>query len=62
MCGGLKENTYETNIKDQLSIYVFICETNAHLMGLSDDFDGGGIKKRRVKGGPVPSSHMKHGG
>lgn len=62
MCGGLKENTYQTNMKDQLSIYVFIRKTNAHLMGFSDDFDGGRIKERRVKGGPVPSSHMKHGG
>lgn len=42
------ENGYQKNIKDQLSINVFICKTSAHLIGLSDDFDGGRIKERRV--------------
>lgn len=42
-------------------IYVFICETNAHLMGLSDDFDDCRIKERRVIDGPVTCSHIKDG-
>lgn len=55
------ENRYQTNIKDQPPIYVFICETNAHLMGLSDDFDDRRIKERRVIDGPVTCSHIKDG-
>lgn len=56
------ENRYQTNIKDQTPpIYVFTCKTNAHLMGLSDDFDGCRIKGRRVIDGPVTCSHMKDG-
>lgn len=31
-------------------------------MGLSDDFDGGRIKERRVIDEPVTCSHMKDGG
>lgn len=55
------EDRYQTNIKDQPPIYVFICETNAHLMGLSDDFDDWRIKERRVIDGPVTCSHIKDG-
>lgn len=30
------------------------CKATTHLMGLSDDFDGGRIKERRGIDGPVP--------
>lgn len=64
MKGGLKEASGEqiSNEYQRSAIHSCLYKTNAHLMGLSDDFDGGRIKERRVIDGPVPCSHMKHGG
>lgn len=39
--------------------HLCLYKTIAHLMGLSDDFDGGRIKERRVIDGPVTCSHKK---